>query len=162
MTSGTAATRQSTDRPEPLALPAPRVPSPPRAERHVPLGRAGAIYDLVVTIGFATPWTAAAVLGSLHALHVALGLPGSPPPVLGPFELMLTAMMGTAVAMWALARIRYPFASLIAIDSVGRVAFSTWMVTALVSGASPVIVVFLVPEAIWAILQAIGVIRAVR
>ncbi|MTH68447.1 hypothetical protein GJ743_08705 [Agromyces bracchium] len=120
------------------------------------------MYDLVVTIGFATPWTAAAALGSMHAVHVALGLPGSPPPVLGPFELMLTAMMGTAVAMWALARIRYPFASLIAIDTVGRVAFSTWMVTALVAGASPVIVVFLVPEAIWAVLQAIGVKRAVR
>ncbi|WP_438855127.1 hypothetical protein [Agromyces sp. M3QZ16-3] len=156
MTTETVPTRPSPERPAPPA------PASPRAERRVPLGRAGAIYDLVVTLGFATPWTAAAVLGSLRAAHVALGLPGSPPPVLGPFELMLTAMMGTAVTMWAVARIRYPFASLIAIDTVGRVAFSTWMVTALLGGASPVIVVFLVPEAIWAFLQAIGVVRAVR
>ncbi|MRX45510.1 hypothetical protein GJR97_17510 [Agromyces sp. Q22] len=128
----------------------------------MPLGRAGAIYDLIVTVGFATPWTAAVVLELQRAAHAALGLPGSPTPVFGPLELMFTAMMGTAVTMWALARILHPVASLIAIDTGGRVAFSAWMVTALVGGASPVIVMFLAFEVLWGVLQGIGVFRALR
>ncbi|GAA2028891.1 hypothetical protein GCM10009819_10760 [Agromyces tropicus] len=154
--------------PAPRPAPGPAEPAttalsaPSRWERRVPLGRAGAVYDLVVTVGFATPWTAAALLDLQRAAHAALGLPGIPTPAFGPVELMFTAMMGTAVTMWALARIRYPFASLIAIDTGGRVAFSAWMVTALLTGASPVVLGFLAFEVLWGILQGIGVARALR
>ncbi|WP_395242519.1 hypothetical protein ACGGZK_10010 [Agromyces sp. MMS24-K17] len=128
----------------------------------VRFGRAGAVYDLVVTIAFATPLTAAGMLDLQRRLHDLLGAGGAPVPEFGPAHLMFTAMMGTAVTMWAIARIRYPVAPLIAIDTVGRVAFSAWMTFALASGASTVIVGFLALEVTWGILQAIGLVEHPR
>ena len=128
----------------------------------VRFGRAGAIYDLVVTIAFATPLTAAWMLDLQRWLHVVFGAGGAPVPEFGPAHLMFTAMMGTAVTMWAIARILFPVAPLIAIDTAGRVAFSAWMIFALASGASTVIVAFLVLELTWGALQAIGLVEQRR
>ncbi|WP_448810680.1 hypothetical protein [Agromyces bauzanensis] len=122
----------------------------------VRFGRAGALYDLVVTVVFATPWTAMSMLELQRWLHTALGAGGAQLPEFGPVQLMFTSMMGTAVTMWAIARMRYPIATLIAIDTAGRVAFSAWMIFALLSGASTVIVAFLVLELTWAVLQGTG------
>jgi hypothetical protein len=46
----------------------------------VPAGRAGAIYDVIVTAPFAAPWTAGLVLSVLAWTHDVLNLPGDAPP----------------------------------------------------------------------------------
>ena len=72
-------------------------------------------------------------------------------------------MAGTAVTMWAIARIIHPVPTLIAIDTlIGRVAFSVWMIVALASGASAVIAVFLGLEVGWAMLQGAGLLEQPR
>lgn len=138
-------------------------PSGPRDRSRRPRwGRAGAIYDLVVTVGFATPWTAAAVLGLTRWAHDALGLPGAQLPGFGATALMFVAMFGTVVTMWAVARILRPEARLIAIDTVGRALFSLWMIWALLNGQSATIVVFLIGEVVWFALQLSGLTRLRR
>ncbi|MGW4931314.1 hypothetical protein ACWEOH_19435 [Agromyces sp. NPDC004153] len=136
----------------------------PFANRPAPVrfGRAGALYDLVVTVAFATPWTATAMLDLQRRIHTALGLGGAPLPEFGPVELMFLSMMGTVVTMWAIARLRHPIMDLIAIDTVGRVAFSAWMVVALASGASALLALFLVLELAWAVLQGAGLVAQWR
>jgi hypothetical protein len=122
----------------------------------VRFGRAGAIYDLAVTVAFATPWTAAIMLDLQRWLHTGLGAAGSQLPDFGPVQMLFMNMAGTVVTMWAIARILHPVPALIAIDTIGRVAFSVWMIVALASGASAVIAVFLVLEVMWAMLQGAG------
>jgi hypothetical protein len=122
----------------------------------VRFGRAGAIYDLAVTVAFATPWTAAIMLDLQRWLHTGLGAAGAQLPDFGPVQMMFMNMAGTVVTMWAIARILHPVPALIAIDTIGRVAFSVWMIVALASGASAVIAVFLVLEVMWAMLQGAG------
>ncbi len=125
-------------------------------------GRAGAIYDLVVTIPFATPFTASLLLSMTRAAHQALDLPGAPPPELDPTALMFTSMFGTAVVMWALARIIRPEPRFIMIDTVGRALFTIWMIWALVNGQSATIVLFLIGEVTWLILQLSGLLALRR
>ncbi|GAA1787512.1 hypothetical protein [Agromyces lapidis] len=126
-------------------------------------GRAGAIYDLIVTIGFATPFTAAALFELSRWAHDALGLPGAQVPAFDAAALMFTSMFGTAVTMWAIARILRPEPRFIAIDTfVGRVLFSFWMIWALLNGQSATIVVFLIGEVAWFTLQLSGLMRLRR
>lgn len=148
----------------PPAPPAPAIGArrstlPPLGSARAPVrfGRAGAIYDLIVTVAFATPWTAAVMLGLQRSLHTGLGAAGAQLPEFGPVQMLFMNMAGTAVVMWAIARIIHPVPALIAIDTlIGRVAFSAWMIVALASGASAVIAVFLVMEVVWALLQGAG------
>ena len=125
-------------------------------------GRAGAVYDLIVTVGFATPFTAPLLLALTRSLHDALDLPGAQLPELDPTALMFTSMFGTAVTMWAIARILRPEARFIAIDTVGRAVFSLWMIWALLNGQSTTVVVFLIGEVTWLILQLSGLLRLRR
>jgi hypothetical protein len=129
----------------------------------VRFGRAGAIYDLVVTVAFATPWTAVIMLDLQRWLHTGLGAAGTQLPEFGPVQMLFMNMAGTAVTMWAIARILHPVPALIAIDTfIGRVGFSVWMIVALASGASAVIAVFLVLEVGWAMLQGAGLLAERR
>ncbi|MBO0980348.1 hypothetical protein [Microbacterium sp. SD291] len=125
-------------------------------------GRAGALYDLVVTIGFATPFTAALLLDATRWLHDALDLPGARLPELGPTALMFVSMFGTAVTMWAVARLMRPEPRFIAIDTAGRAAFALWMTWALLNGQSTTVVVFLIGEVLWLALQLTGLLRLRR
>ena len=81
---------------------------------------------------------------------------------LDPTALMFTSMFGTAVTMWAIARILRPEARFIAIDTAGRAVFSLWMIWALLNGQSATIVVFLIGEVTWFILQLSGLLRLRR
>ena len=137
-------------------------PAPDDSYRRVRWGRAGAVYDLIVTVGFATPFTAPLLLVLTRSLHDALNLPGAQLPELDPTALMFTSMFGTAVTMWAIARILRPEARFIAIDTVGRAVFSLWMIWALLNGQSATIVVFLIGEMTWLILQLSGLLRLRR
>lgn len=143
------------------ATPSALLPSDGSFQR-VRWGRAGAVYDLIVTVGFATPFTAPLLLALTRSLHDALDLPGARLPELDPAALMFTSMFGTAVTMWAIARILRPEWRFIAIDTAGRAVFSLWMIWALLNGQSATIVVFLIGEVTWLILQLSGLLRLRR
>ena len=115
--------------------------------------RASALYDLIVTAGFATPWTAAAALGTVTDAHRALGLDGALPVIDDPFTMLFANLLGSIVVVWAVVRLIRPTPFLGAGDTVGRLLFSTWFAWALLEGASPVLVGFLVLEIGWGLVQ---------
>jgi hypothetical protein len=119
--------------------------------------RAGAIYDLVVTLPFATPITAALVLSAFRKIHGALGLGGPTLPEFSPTHLLFVAFFGTVVSFWSYLRLRSHARRLHALDTVGRFLFSAWQLWALANGASPLLVPFLVLELAFGVTQALAV-----
>lgn len=124
--------------------------------------RLSALYDLIVTVGFAFPFTAPWVFRSLAHWHGALGLSGTVPDAGDPFTVMFANLMGGLVTVWALFRLLRPSLAAGAADVGGRVFFSLGMAAALLAGASPLVWVMLVLEFVWAVVQAVAVFRASR
>ena len=122
--------------------------------------RASAAYDLVVTAGFALPWTASLALASMGDVHRSLGLSGAVPVADDAFTLLLANLLGSIVSVWAVLRILRPVPVLGGADTVARLLFSTWFAWALMQGASPVLIGFLVPEVAWGLVQGAVVARA--
>ena len=122
--------------------------------------RASAAYDVVATAAFALPWTAPLALGSLVGVHEALGLSGSLPLPDDPFTILFANLLGSIVLVWSVLRLWRPSLRLGAADTVARVLFSTWMATAVLAGATSAVLVFLVPEVSWGIVQGVAVLRA--
>ena len=122
--------------------------------------RASAGYDLVVTTGFALPFTAPAVFAALGALHTAAALPGTT-PVPDVFTVLFANFTGSVVAVWSLYRLLRPSWTAGAADVVARGLFSLAMITALSRGASPILAVMLVLELGWGLAQA-GVLLSTR
>jgi len=115
--------------------------------------RASAVYDLAVTAPFATPWTARVVLGWLADLHDRLGLTGSLPDAGDPLMLLFANLLGSLVVIWSVVRIARPTALLGAADTAGRLLFSLWFGYALAQDASTTLLVFLVLEVVWGLVQ---------
>ena len=115
--------------------------------------RASALYDLIVAAGFATPWTATLALGTVADLHNGLGLDGSLPVIEDPFTMLFANLLGSIVVVWSVIRLLRPTPLLGAGDTVGRLLFSAWFGWALIQGASPVLVGFLVLEVGWGLVQ---------
>ncbi len=132
------------------------------SQRFVRAGRVGAIYDLAVTAPFASPWTAALVLGVLGELHESFGLPGEALPKFGTSHLLYVTLFGIIVTLWSIVRIVRPVPLLIAADTIGRAAFSLTFIWSLTRGDSAVVVPFLVLEVSFLIYQAMGVRAALR
>ncbi|NNC07956.1 hypothetical protein HJC10_34605 [Corallococcus exiguus] len=109
--------------------------------------RGFAVYDLCVTLPFATPWTAEAMVGVMQWAHEGLTLGGEAMPAFTPVHVFFVALFGVLAVIWALVRVLQPTALHGAIDTVGRGLVSAWMVLALTQGASQVLGVFLVMEA---------------
>ncbi|GLZ28752.1 hypothetical protein Lesp02_09420 [Lentzea sp. NBRC 105346] len=103
-------------------------------------GRAGALYDLVASAAFLTPWSAAWILD----------LFGSP---VDGMSLLLATLFGTVVVMWSIARWYRPEPLLIAIDTVGRALFSIWFVWALTHGQPKILALYLGLELFWGAAQ---------
>ncbi len=130
------------------------------SQRRVPAGRVGAIFDVVITAGFATPWTADVVLRLLSNIHDWLGLGGSDRPEFDTPHLLYVTLFGVVVTMWGVVRILRPVPLLIATDTVGRAAFALTFIWALADGHSTVVVVFLATEIGFLVAQWLGVRRA--
>ncbi|MDQ0851296.1 hypothetical protein QFZ65_003234 [Arthrobacter sp. B3I9] len=124
--------------------------------------RLSALYDLVVTAGFAFVATATVIFDMLGALHQNLGLTGLTPDPHDPFTVMFANLMGSVVTVWALFRIFRPSLSAAAADVGARVLFSLGMSAALVQGASPLVLVMLILEIAWALAQSIALLAARR
>lgn len=124
--------------------------------------RASAIWDLVVTWGFALPITVGIAFDTLRRLHDSLGLSGALPSVDAPFTVLFANLMGSLVVVWATVRVIRPSLALGAADTVARGLFSIAMVAALADGASTLLVGFLVAELGWGIVQGTAVLAASR
>ncbi len=113
--------------------------------------RASAIYDLVVTAPFATPWTFAWNWRQLSDLNVRLG-----GVALAPFDVYATlvaCLMGSIVLVWSVLRILAPEHRLGRADGVARFLFATWMAWALAVTGQPLLWLFVVPEFAWGVVQ---------
>lgn len=122
----------------------------------------GAAYDVLVTAGFATPWTAAFVLRTLSQLHTQLGLAGTALPVVDPVTMLFVNFSGTLVLMWGGLRLFRPTLLNGTIDSVGRLAIALWMYLAMQAGATAITWSLLVGELIWFLLQGSAIVYALK
>ena len=117
--------------------------------------RASAWYDLIVTAPFATPWTFAWLHQALNAVAAALGIAGL--PAFAPAHLLMANLMGSVVCVWSVLRIRQASVALGRYDAVARGLFCTWQAVALASGATLLLVPFLVIEVSFGLLQSLPV-----
>lgn len=108
------------------------------------LVRASALYDLLVTAPFATPWSLAWLLRQLDALGQWLGF--APLATFSPEALLLGNLLGSVVCVWAALRLASPSVTLGRYDAVARGLFALWQAWALYQGASPLLAMFLVIE----------------
>lgn len=113
--------------------------------------RASAIYDVVVTAAFATPWTFAWNWRQLSDLNVRLG--GIALPAFDVYATLVACLMGSLVLVWSVLRIATPERRLGRADGVARFLFSTWMAWALAITAQPLLWLFVVPEFAWGVVQ---------
>ncbi|QAU32958.1 hypothetical protein [Janthinobacterium sp. 17J80-10] len=127
-----------------------------KTERYLQIVRASAWYDLVVTIGFATPWTFAAIHSGLNSLIQLLGLPGGLPPF-APEHMLMTNLLGSIVTVWAILRLRDTQVRYGRYDAAGRFLFATWQIYALAHGAHPILLGFIVVELGFGIAQILPV-----
>jgi hypothetical protein len=114
--------------------------------------RGSAWYDLIVTAAFVTPWSFAFV----HQLLTALNWPGEL-PAFEPLHMLMANLLGSVVCVWAVLRIRDPQALYGRYDAVARFLFAAWQGYALLHGASSILVVFLVIELAWGVVQALPI-----
>lgn len=116
--------------------------------------RASAIYDLVVTAPFATPWTFGVLADLLRQTHERLGLAGIL-PVPDPMHVLFANLMGSVVVIWSIVRLHLGLPVLGRYDAAARVLFSAWMLYALTGGFSVVIVPILIVEISFGIGQSL-------
>jgi hypothetical protein len=121
----------------------------PSTFRKIVLG--SAVYDLLVTAPFATPWSFAFAHGQLDDLNRRLG--GEALPAFAPFHVLFACLLGSVVLVWALLRISDPQQRFGRFDGVARLLFSTWMIWALVVTGAPLLWVFIVPELAFCVAQ---------
>lgn len=116
--------------------------------------QASAWYDLIATIGFATPWTFAAI----HTMMTiaAQGLPGTFPHF-EPAHVLMANLLGSIVTVWAILRIRDPQRQFGRYDAAGRFLFAAWQIYAVMHGASMVILGFTVIEILFGVIQSLPI-----
>lgn len=117
--------------------------------------RASALYDLLVTLPFATPWTFVAAHALLSSANIALG--GTALPAFEPFHILMVCLMGSVVMVWSVLRIRDPQPLYGRYDAVARLLFATWMGWTLPQTGTPLLWLFIVPEFTWFVVQSLPV-----
>lgn len=84
------------------------------------LVRTSAIYDLIATTAFATPWT-------FQLVHRLLGQ-FSPLPAFEPLHVLIANLLGSIVVVWSVLRVWNPQPVFGLFDAVARGLFFTWQV----------------------------------
>ncbi|WP_225827916.1 hypothetical protein [Streptomyces naphthomycinicus] len=130
----------------------------PADPAYLRLVRTSGWYDLIVTAGFATPWTYRLLHHLLSAGGAAAGL-GTMPP-LTPMQTLYANLMGSVVVVWSVLRVVRPLPSHGLLDGTARVLFSLWQAYALAHGGPAVLWPFLVVEVSFGIAQLAPWLRA--
>lgn len=117
------------------------------------LVRASAIYDVLMTGAFATPWTLLLLREQLSDINVKLD--GAPLPEFAPFHLLIGCLLGSVVLVWSVLRIVDPQPRFGRYDAAARYLFSLWMGWALLVTGEPVLWLFIVPELAWGMAQSL-------
>jgi len=118
-------------------------------QRYRQLVRSSALYDLLVTAPFATPWTFALVHALLNQIH--------PLPDFQPVHVLFANLLGSIVVVWALLRIWRPEPVFGLFDAIGRALFFSWQLYYLASpGSNPVVWLFAGFEFLFFATQAYG------
>ncbi|TJZ58643.1 hypothetical protein FCH28_00140 [Streptomyces piniterrae] len=128
-------------------------PFAPSHAAYLRIVRASAWYDLVVTAGFATPWTYALLHGGLSSLSGSLGL--GVLPALAPMETLYANLMGSVVVVWALLRIVKPLPVHGLFDGVARTLFAMWQAYALAHGAMRLLWLFFAVEVVFGLVELV-------
>lgn len=121
-------------------------------KRNLQIVRASAFYDLVVTAGFMTPWTAGWVVKGFAALSSVLAL-DRPAPTLDMTAMLFANLLGSVVVVWSLWRLLQPSRSVGLYDALARILFAIWQLFAVAHGASFLILGFTCFEVGFAIAQ---------
>ncbi|MBQ5940357.1 hypothetical protein [Massilia sp. AB1] len=113
--------------------------------RYLRIVRLSAWYDLIVTAGFATPWTFALIHQGLSLLAQRSGMPGSFPSF-EPAHMLMANLLGSVVVVWSLVRLRDTQPVYGRYDALGRFLFAAWQLYAVAQGASWLILGFTAVE----------------
>lgn len=113
--------------------------------------RISAWYDLLITAGFATPWTFALLHDTMSSIGDALGL--GVMPALNPMMTLYANLMGSVIVVWAVLRIVKLQPVLGLYDGAARALFSLWLAYALMQGAPRLLWAFLVIEVAFGVAQ---------
>ena len=124
--------------------------------RNLQIVRVSAVYDLVVTAGFVTPWTASLVFNGFAALSGALALDRAV-PTLDITAMLFANLLGSLVVVWSIWRLKQPSRSIGLYDAWARILFTVWQLFAVAHGASFLILGFTFFEAAFAIAQLLPV-----
>lgn len=118
--------------------------------------RAGGIYDVVATAPLALPGVVSVQLQTLEKIQQGLGLSGQF-PVFDPFQLFFLNLFGSLAVIWGVLRIIKPEPLLGLTDGIARAVLSGLMLYYLVVWNIPqVVVLFIVPEILFGVLQLGG------
>lgn len=118
--------------------------------------RASAWYDIVSTIGFATPWTFALTLAGLTSLSSVLGIPGQF-PAFGAEHMLMANLLGSLVVVWSVLRLRDTRVLYGRYDVAARILFTIWQLNALAQGGHPIIWGFVVMEIVFGVTQVLPI-----
>ena len=127
-----------------------------RLKNYLRLVQASAFYDLLVTLGFATPWTFTVIHSSLALFHEVIGAPGVFPEFDATHVLMAN-LLGSIVTIWSILRLRAPQILYGRYDAVARFLFASWQIYAIAHGASAVILLFTFFELLFGIAQCLPI-----
>lgn len=108
--------------------------------------QSSALYDLIVSAPFATPWT-------FQLLHHLLGKIVDLPDY-QPMHMLFVNLMGSIVVVWSVLRLRHYQEIFGLYDGIARILFFVWQVYFLVGFQAPWLVgVFAVFEITFGVLQ---------
>lgn len=118
-------------------------------KQYMKLVRLSALYDLIATSAFATPWTFA-------ILHAALNTV-SPLPDFEAIHVLIANLLGSVVIVWSILRLRRPEPIFGLYDSAARFLFLGWQLYYLLAmHGSPIVWVFAFFEGGLGVAQAYG------
>lgn len=118
--------------------------------RYLRIVRLSAWYDLIVTAGFATPWTFMLLHQGLSGL--AATLPGALPPF-EPAHMLMANLLGSVVVVWSLVRLHDTKAVYGRYDALARFLFAAWQLYAVAHGATWLVLGFTAAELVFGIAQ---------
>jgi hypothetical protein len=101
--------------------------------------------DFALTLPFALPVVAEALIGLIYRFGAALGY-DRPLPEFGALQMMFVHIMGVLSVIWALARLRDPNEALARMDALARLIVAALIIHAITWGASPLLWAFVATE----------------